>query len=186
MSSPRVMMKLLLLGSLAVGKTSLIIRFVQKKFPQSVKPTVGADFLVKEFNIEESDGSQATVICQIWDLAGYRHGLTKGIAQRYYKGADGAFFCYDLTRIATFEDIRTSWKPDLEEVVPYSKIVPVLIGNKNDLIEEREVEENQGKSLAKEIGAVDFFETSAKTGYGVEKAFQNMASNVWKMKMELS
>jgi small GTP-binding protein len=183
MSSPRVLMKLLLLGSLAVGKTSLIIRFVQKKFPRSVKPTVGADFLVKEFNIETGDGRQATVICQIWDLAGYRHGLTKGIAQRYYKGADGAFLCYDLTRTATFEDIRT-WKQDLEEVVP--GVVSVLIGNKNDLIEERAVEESQGRSLAKEIGTVDFFETSAKTGYGVEKAFQNMAFNVWKKKMELS
>ncbi|MFQ5981273.1 MAG: Rab family GTPase [Candidatus Heimdallarchaeota archaeon] len=180
---PRVMMKLLLIGSLAVGKTSLIIRFVQKKFKRSVKPTIGANFLVKEFNTEALDGNLTTFILQIWDLAGYHHAtITEAIARRYYMGADGVFFCYDLTRAATLEDIRT-WKQDLEDAIPYGKVTPILIGNKNDLVEEREIEESDGKVLAKEIGAIDFLETSAKTGHGVEKAFHNMALNVWKRKL---
>ncbi|MFX0116842.1 MAG: hypothetical protein ACFFB3_20000 [Candidatus Hodarchaeota archaeon] len=60
----------------------------------------------------------------------------------------------------------------------------ILIGNKRDIADKREVEESKGEALAKEIGAIDFLETSAKTGYGVEKAFQNMAYSLRKRKIE--
>jgi small GTP-binding protein len=102
----RVMAKILLLGSFGVGKTSLLTRFIQKKFKRSVKPTIGADFLVKEVGIERPDGGQAAVICQIWDLAGHLHKMAKRLAQKFYFGAEGVFFCYDITRPLTLEDIR--------------------------------------------------------------------------------
>ena len=111
----RVMVKLLLLGSFAVGKTSLIKRFIEKRFKHSVKPTVGADFLVKEVAFQKPDGGEARILCQIWDLAGHLHKMAKGLAQKFYFGADGVFFVIDLTRPLTLEDIR-SWKVGLEEV----------------------------------------------------------------------
>lgn len=178
----RVMAKLLLLGSFGVGKTSLIYRFIEKKFRHSVKPTIGADFLVKEVAFKLPDGSQAAVICQIWDLAGHLHKMAKRLAQKFYFGAEGVFFCYDITRPLTLEDIR-SWKQGLEEVVDYQRVVPLLIANKNDLVDERQVMEGEGQSMADEIGAISYLETSAKTGDGVENAFHDMAFHLWKKKM---
>lgn len=180
----RVMAKLLLLGSFGVGKTSLIYRFIEKKFRHSVKPTIGADFLVKQVDFERPDGGQAAVICQIWDLAGHLHKMAKRLAQKFYFGTEGVFFCYDITRPLTLEDIR-SWKLGLEEVVNYDRIVPLLIANKNDLVDERQVNADAGQSMAAEIGAISYLETSAKTGDGVEKAFHDMAFHLWKKKMEI-
>ena len=147
--------KLLVLGAPAVGKTSLIRRFTTGKFSETYSKTLGADFLIKFVDYPDRG---LRVLLQIWDLAG--DARFRFIRRDYYQEAQGAILVFDITRKPTYHEIRETH----QNLLNYCGKVPcIVIGNKNDLLDERGVSEEEGKNLAKELG-FEFYETSAKSG----------------------
>jgi small GTP-binding protein len=157
--------KLLLLGEPAVGKTSLIIRYVKDTFKSDYLTTLGANFLVKHVKLP----NDATVLLQIWDIAG--HARFARYAHAYYAGASGVLYVYDVTRPETLERLK-EWHKDVQERAP-KKILSIIIGNKNDL--EVVVPESDRDQMGQELSALNSFSTSAKDGTGVNEAFHTFA-----------
>ena len=165
-----MMIKVILIGDSAVGKTNIMNKYLTGQFNENSKATVGVEFGSKLFNI---DGHN--IKAQIWDTAGQEK--YKAITGAYYKGSKGAFVVYDITRKDTF--ISTDkWINDLKTGAD-PKINIILIGNKTDLEDKREVLKEQGEEKAKSFGCA-FFETSALNGNNIDKGFELMVSEVFK------
>ena len=165
--------KLILLGDSCVGKTSLINQYVEKKFEEDYKPTIGVS-IVKTSLILEQINSKISLI--LWDIAGQEK--YQKYRKFYFEGCVGALFIYDITRPTTFNNIKSRWYEDFKNYMGLKNSVYLLIGNKNDLVDERHVDKEDGKNLANEIDAADFIETSAKNGENVEKAFLRLIQKV--------
>lgn len=156
-----IRVKVILLGDGRVGKTSLAVRYTQGKFQANYKPSLGVDFLIKRVTI---DNRQLKIL--VFDTAGQE--TISSIRKKYYYGAHGAVIVYDVTRRKTFENIPT-WLNELKDQV--GEIYTVIVGNKTDLMEEREVSYDEALAFAKELGA-DYLETSALSGENVTDLFQ--------------
>ena len=167
-----LMLKLAVLGNSAVGKTSLINQYIHQKFEQDYHPSLGVNIVVKEMYIEEKN---ADVKMILWDIAGQeKYDLSR---KMFYQGCVGALFVYDVTRSETFKDVKSKWLKDLKEF-GNKNAAYLLIGNKNDLTEEKTVSTQEGEKLAINMKATEFIETSAKKGDNVEKAFKNLVLSV--------
>ena len=159
-------LKILLCGPAAVGKTSLIHRFIKSKFATDYKLTVGVDILTKE--VEYEPGKTATL--SIWDIGGQER--FSFIRTTFYKGASGVLLVFDLSRAATWDSIK-NWR---DEVTQFAGNVPfVLIGNKVDLIAEvgEVIDREECKKYAEEEGSI-YVEASAKTGVNVDESFTTL------------
>ena len=172
MPNKEIMLKLVLLGSPAVGKTSLINRYVHHKFDEDYHTTLGVNIVVKDIILEESD---TLVKLIFWDIAGQeKYDLSR---QMFFQGCVGGLFVYDITRPSTLHDIEAKWLPDLRkygnEKAPY-----LLIGNKNDLEDMRAISNEEAQEFSKGVNALEFIETSAKSGTNVEKAFKNLLLHI--------
>ena len=164
--------KLALLGNSAVGKTSLINQYIHQKFEQDYHPSLGVNIVIKEMIIEERN---AYIKMILWDIAGQeKYDLSR---KAFFQGCVGALFVYDVTRPLTFKDIESKWLKELTEF-GNKNVSYLLIGNKNDLIEEKIVSTQDGEKLAIKMKASEFIETSAKHGDNVEKAFKNLVLTV--------
>ncbi len=165
-------LKLCILGDGAVGKTSIIMQHVDKRFEEEYKPTIGFDIALKTMKIHEK-GIDAELL--IWDIAG--QAIFEKIREEYLQGTNGAIVMFDLTRPETLEHVK-DW---LRELVTFAGKVPfILIGNKADLTDQRAVSEEEGKAVAEEAGALGYLETSAKTGDNVEDAFEDIIKAIVK------
>ena len=165
-------LKLCVLGDGAVGKTSIIIQHVDKRFDEEYKPTIGFDIALKTMKIQE-EGIEAELL--IWDIAG--QAIFEKIREEYLQGTNGALVLFDLTRKETLDHVK-DW---LRELTTYAGKVPfVLVGNKLDLSNERAVSEEEGKNMAAETEALEYIETSAKTGDKVEAAFEKIIKTILK------
>ena len=161
--------KICFLGDEAVGKTSLIIRHVEKKFEESYKMTIGTDISAK---LLEIDGQNIYLL--IWDIGGQKK--YKILRENYLKGAFGAILVYDCTNENTFNHI-TDW---VDEVKKFCGNIPlILLGNKIDLKDLKDISTEKGSEMAKEINS-EFLETSAKTGENVNKAFEIIVEKIIK------
>ncbi|CCE66253.1 hypothetical protein TPHA_0P00950 [Tetrapisispora phaffii CBS 4417] len=166
MNSNVASVKLVLLGEAAVGKSSIVVRFVSNDFSENKEPTIGAAFLTQRVNIDDH-----TIKFEIWDTAGQERFAS--LAPMYYRNAQAALIVYDVTKPQSFIKAR-HWVKELHEQAS-GDIVIALAGNKVDLIEEngeneRKVATEEGQKLADEENLL-FFETSAKTGYNVNEIF---------------
>ena len=166
-----MMIKIILIGDSAVGKTNIMNKYLKGTFNENTKATVGVEFGSKLFNIENHK-----IKAQIWDTAGQEK--YKAITGAYYKGSKGAFVVYDITRKETFES-TDKWINDLK-VTADPKINIILIGNKCDLEDKREVLKEQGEEKAKSFGCA-FLETSALSGDNIDKGFEMMVSEIFKI-----
>lgn len=164
--------KIVILGESAVGKTSLINMYVEKTFERDYKPTLGANIIRKDVNI---DNFKVRLI--LWDLAGQEKYNV--IRSMYFQGCAGCMLVYDVTRPQTFEYVTSKWLKDFQDYVK-KKAAYVLIGNKTDLADQRIITTEDGKNLAEKIEASDFIETSALKGENVEKAFVNLVRKIFK------
>ena len=160
--------KLVLLGDSGVGKTSIVSQYVSGKCSDSVKPTIGAAFVTKEFNM---DGRQIELL--IWDTAGQE--VYRGLAPMYYRSALIAIIVYDVTRAQSFDSVNY-WIKELKTNVD-GNIIILVCGNKTDLEESRVVEYASAQANAESNGAL-YAETSASTGTGVERMFQMAVSKL--------
>ncbi|CAG0887926.1 unnamed protein product [Darwinula stevensoni] len=170
-SRKKILLKVIILGDSAVGKTSLMNQYVNHKFSNQYKATIGADFLTKEIMVDDR-----LVTMQIWDTAGQERFQSLGVA--FYRGADCCVLVYDVTAPSTFKSLD-SWRdefliqasPKDAENFPF-----VVIGNKIDL-EERAVSSKRAQQWCHQKNDIPYFETSAKENVNVEQAFMTVARN---------
>lgn len=171
MNSSVTSIKLVLLGEAAVGKSSIVLRFVSNDFSENKEPTIGAAFLTQRVNIGEQ-----TVKFEIWDTAGQERFAS--LAPMYYRNAQAALVVYDVTKPQSFIKAR-HWVKELHEQASKG-IVIALVGNKLDMIEnggERKVAKEEAERLAEEEGLL-FFETSAKSGENVNEVFLGIGEKI--------
>ncbi|MFX1384844.1 MAG: Rab family GTPase [Promethearchaeota archaeon] len=155
--------KIVILGDAAVGKTSLINQFVEGSFNEDYKPTLGANIVRKDVNLNNTK-----VRLIMWDLAGQEK--YRVVRSMYFQGCQGALLVYDVTRYSTFENVNLKWLRDFKKYVKKEGVY-ILIGNKTDLVDQRTVTTERGKEIAEKIKASHFIETSAKLGENIEEAF---------------
>ena len=165
-----MMVKIILIGDSSVGKTNIMSKYLKNQFNENSKATVGVEFGSKLFKINGHN-----IKAQIWDTAGQEK--YKAITGAYYKGSKGAFVVYDITRKDSFDSVD-KWINDLKSSSD-QKLVVIIIGNKCDLEDKREILDEQGEEKAKSFGCA-FLETSALSGNNVDKAFEMMISEIFK------
>jgi small GTP-binding protein len=163
--------KLVLIGDSGVGKTNILSRYIKNEFSIATKSTVGVEFGSKIIKKEDK-----TIKLQIWDTAGQErfHSITSN----YFHGADGILFIYDITNINSFEGVK-DWIKDSEEYD--NNIQKILLGNKCDLSDSREVQKEDVEIFCNEK-KIDFLETSAKTNVNLDEAFKKMVELIFKNK----
>ncbi|XP_076896086.1 ras-related protein Rab7 isoform X2 [Bidens hawaiensis] len=153
-SRRRMLLKVIILGDSGVGKTSLMNQYVNRKFSNQYKATIGADFLTKEIQFEDR-----IFTLQIWDTAGQERFQSLGVA--FYRGADCCVLVHDVNVMKSFDNLN-NWREEF------------LI----------QVSEKKAKAWCASKGNIPYFETSAKDGFNVEAAFECIAKNALKNEPE--
>uniref|UniRef100_A0A804LSB7 Ras-related protein RHN1 n=1 Tax=Zea mays TaxID=4577 RepID=A0A804LSB7_MAIZE len=153
--------KLVLLGDVGAGKSSLVLRFVKGQFVEFQESTIGAAFFSQTLAVNDE-----TVKFEIWDTAGQER--YHSLAPMYYRGAAAAIVVYDITNAASFTRAK-KWVQELQAQGNSNTIV-ALAGNKADLLDTRQVSADEAKAYAQENGLF-FMETSAKTATNVNDVF---------------
>ena len=167
-----VLIKVVIVGDTSVGKTNLLSRFINNTFNENSRNTIGVDFSVMDMNINNKK-----VKVQFWDTAGQEK--YRSIGSAYYKNAQGVIVTYDITRKNSFDHIN-EWMTEIaEQGEPDSEVL--LIGNKIDLEEHRQIKKEDAENFAKDK-KVFFMEVSAKTNQDqcVEKAFTILIKEIMK------
>eukprot|EP01024_Parvocaulis_polyphysoides_P020658 TRINITY_DN19717_c0_g1_i2.p2 TRINITY_DN19717_c0_g1~~TRINITY_DN19717_c0_g1_i2.p2 ORF type:complete len:238 (-),score=15.39 TRINITY_DN19717_c0_g1_i2:347-988(-) len=164
--SPLAKYKLVFLGDQSVGKTSIITRFMYDKFDNTYQATIGIDFLSKTMYLEDR-----TVRLQLWDTAGQER--FRSLIPSYIRDSSVAVVVYDVTNRQSFLN-TTRW---IEEVRTErgSDVIIVLVGNKTDLVDKRQVTIEEGDAKARELNVM-FIETSAKAGFNIKALFRKIAA----------
>ncbi|GKV18757.1 hypothetical protein SLEP1_g29096 [Rubroshorea leprosula] len=154
--------KIVLVGDSAVGKSNLLARFARDEFYPNSKSTIGVEFQTQKMDINGKE-----IKAQIWDTAGQER--FRAVTSAYYRGAVGALLVYDISRRQTFDSIGR-WLNELH--------ITILVGNKTDLKDAREVPTAEGKALAEAQGLF-FMETSALDSSNVAAAFQTVVKEIY-------
>jgi len=172
--SYQYLFKLMVIGEGAVGKTTLVNRYVTGTFERDYKTTIGSQFAVKLTHISPPDAEYATGIkIQAWDVAG--QARFKAVRKMYYSGAAGIILVFDVTRRRSFTEL-SKWIQEADESI--GARVPILcVGNKTDL-PDRAVPADEAKKWAEDNGFL-YMESSAKTGEGVADMFTVLAEIMW-------
>ena len=168
--------KVVFLGDSSVGKSNIISKYKLNEFNRNSKSTVGVEFYSKIITQNNKN-----IKIQIWDTAGQER--FKSITKSYYKGAKGAIIVYDITRRATFENVQ-EWFKDTKTMGDNTHLVLMLVGNKCDLVNERQVSTEEGKKEA-EMNGMAFMETSALDGTNITEAFELMAKLITEKQMSI-
>lgn len=158
--------KLVFLGEQSVGKTSLITRFMYDSFDNTYQATIGIDFLSKTMYLEDR-----TVRLQLWDTAGQER--FRSLIPSYIRDSTVAVVVYDITNTNSFHQ-TSKWIDDVR-TERGSDVIIMLVGNKTDLSDKRQVSTEEGERKAKELNVM-FIETSAKAGYNVKQLFRRVAA----------
>ncbi|KAJ3426588.1 ras-related protein rab-2a [Anaeramoeba flamelloides] len=161
--------KFVLIGDSAVGKSCLLLQFTDQRFQATHDLTIGVEFGSR---VIEVDG--VSIKLKIWDTAGQE--TFRSITRSYYRGAASAILVYDVTRRDTFNQLE-NWIEDARQNASENTQI-IIVGNKIDLENKREVSEEEGRKFAEENG-LWFLEASAKTGHNVNQIFQNMTRIIY-------
>ena len=157
-------LKIILVGDVSVGKTSVLERYINNNFKDDYTCTIQAEQKTKIIN----EDSNTSIRMDIWDTAGQEK--FRSLTRQYYRDSQGAIIVFDITKKKTFDSLQT-WIDDIQD---YSdKDIPIIIvGNKSDLIDEREVSENNINEFLND--KYTYFEVSAKYGNNIDLAFNKM------------
>ena len=157
-------LKILILGDSSVGKTTLLLKYVDGYFPTIYVATIGVEFKVKKINVNGID-----LNLQIWDTAGQER--FRGVTRNFMKGADGIIYAYDITKKSSFDSLKNWIIQSEESTVGFKKII---IGNKTDLELERVVSKEAFQKFCQNKN-IQGMEVSAKNGNNVDKCFELIA-----------
>ena len=146
---------------MAVGKSSIILRFIDNTFSVNLMNSIGVDFKLKNIEIDKK-----RIKLQIWDTAGSERFRT--ITTSYYRGAHAIIMVFDITKKETFDHI-INWMADIDKFAKQG-VLRILVGNKCDLENQREVNKDEGLAFADKYG-IQYFETSAKETINIESLF---------------
>ena len=150
--------KILLLGDSGVGKSSIILRYIENNFSQNLMNSIGVDFKLKNIEVKGKK-----VKLQVWDTAGEERFRT--ITTSYYKGAQAIIVVFDITDRDSFEHVK-NWMADVDKFAKEG-VLRILCGNKCDLEHQRKISKEEGKELASKYG-IQYIETSAKDTTNIE------------------
>ncbi len=156
-----VFFKILLIGDLGVGKSCVILRYIEDDFPLNIMSSIGVDFKSKQLEIDDR-----LIKLQIWDTAG--HEKFRTITTSYYKSAHAIIILYDITDQSTFDHVK-NWMVDIDKFGKQG-VLRVIVGNKKDLEDKRQVSEESAKTFADKNG-IKFMEISAKNNINIEQLF---------------
>ncbi|CAB3403410.1 unnamed protein product [Caenorhabditis bovis] len=165
-ASPMKKFKLVFLGEQSVGKTSIITRFMYDSFDNTYQATIGIDFLSKTMYLEDR-----TIRLQLWDTAGQER--FRSLIPSYIRDSSVAIVVYDITNANSFHQ-TTKWVDDVR-TERGNDVIIVLVGNKTDLADKRQVTTEDGEQKARDLNVM-FIETSAKAGYNVKQLFRKIAT----------
>jgi len=162
----KIKFKLCLFGDGGVGKTTLTQRFLTRVFNEDLKMTIGADFSVKELEIEGK-----TVVLRIWDFAG--EDRFRVLLPSFAKGADGGIFMFDITRYTSMKNID-DWLSFFKQSASKKQLqIPlIMVGGKLDLNEKRSVPAEDAIELSKSRNLHGYIECSSRTGDNVDEVFE--------------
>ncbi|XP_003245639.1 ras-related protein Rab-10-like isoform X1 [Acyrthosiphon pisum] len=170
-SELQMVWKIIVVGDMNTGKTSIIERYCDRHFIEDRRPTIGIDLKKKNINFENK-----SIVLNIWDTAGtekYQY-----LSQLFYREAMGLFIVYDVTNLNSLQDLH-KWMKNIDDFAP-SNVVRILIGAKCDMESNRMVSTEEGKLVAKHFG-IPFFELSSKNNINVDDAFLKMVSMINEM-----
>ena len=161
--------KFVIVGNHEVGKTSLIRQFVERTFSHDYRATIGLNIFAYNFDFQ---GNELNL--QLWDIGAQQY--FKRFRRIYYNGAEAAFIVFDITNRDSFEKVK-DWYEEVNDLIDEKNIPIVLVGNKDDLVEQRAVSIAEGEVLAKSLSTngIEYIETSALTGNNVKDAFELIA-----------
>jgi len=169
--------EVILLGDIRVGKTSFVNRYYKDIFSESQLSTVGISNYIKQLTINKKN-----IYLKIYDTSGQER--YRAIAKNFYHGADGILLFYDITSKKSFDSIG-NWIESINESIKTSEIGLLIIGNKSDLEENREVSEEMRKKLEKSQN-VEIIETSAKNNINIDISFNKLIEKMLHLKEEES
>eukprot|EP01083_Nonionella_stella_P107832 312833_1 len=165
---PRSKYKLVFLGDESVGKTSIITRFMYDHFDDTYQATIGIDFLSKTMYLEDR-----VLRLQLWDTAGQER--FRSLIPSYIRDSSVAIVVYDITNKTSFLNTH-KWIEDVREERG-DDVVIMLVGNKIDLNDHRQVTKNEGEEKSNQLNVM-FMETSAKSGDNIKSLFRKVATNL--------
>ena len=163
MSLPEIKLKILLIGDTDVGKTSILLNYIEKKCPDTHVATIGVEYKVKKITTDKYN-----INLQIWDTAGEER--FRSITKSFFRNTNGIIFVYDITSRKTFQNVK-DWIKDAE--ANESGFEKLIVGNKLDLASSRKVEEEELKEFA-EKKKMGYIQASAKTGENIDEAFDKL------------
>ena len=161
--------KIVLIGDTCVGKSCILVRFSDDIFNDNYVTTIGVDFRFKTMVVKEKVAK-----IQIWDTAGEER--YRSITTAYYRGAAAILICCDCTNIESFNNVN-NWVEEIGKYTDKDTVDKIILMNKCDLEKERKVERSEIEKFEKERG-LKVLEVSAKTGEGIDKAFEYVISNL--------
>ena len=164
------MLKYIIIGDVNVGKSNLVMRYTHGQFKDDYHTTIGVEYGAKNVKIRNK-----TYRIQIWDTSGSEH--FRSITRNYYKSSACALIVYDITNRESFNNVNV-WVEECKNQTAQTIFI-VLVGNKSDLEDERQVTKEEGQELAEELG-IKFYEASAKTGDNVKDIFYISADEIAK------
>jgi small GTP-binding protein len=162
--------KVIIIGASGVGKTNLLSRWLDNKFGDK-SATINVEFAVKAFKVQDK-----FIKVQLWDTAGQEQ--YRAVTRSYYRSARGAIIVYDVSKSDTFDDLDT-WLQDVRDAPGNENTQILLIGNKTDLEDHREIPTERGLEYARKNN-INFMETSARSGSNVDKAFKILLTDIHK------
>ena len=164
-------LKILIIGDTNVGKTSLLLRYIDDYFPDKHLATIGVEYRVKA--IEYRD---LKIKLQLWDTAGQErfHSITKN----FFQNADGILFVYDITNKKSFKGVK-NWIKESEDIK--NDVQRIIVGNKCDMIHQKVVINKEVEKYCND-NKIDFIETSAKDNINLDKAFNKIIELIFKDK----